>query len=131
MHVARELALRSLVIFLVTTGFSAVPTHAGKVEVDGYRAFCACIILNSLNATTNAVPAQALWENISDTIDSSDQSRCSNWTEYPDYRISIFSDRFGKPTSNILESAGVFAPDIYAFCGPPEIGQVRIEEHPS
>lgn len=129
MHVDPGLALRSLIISLVITGLCTVPIHAGRVEVDGYRAFCACIILNSLNDTTNAFPAQALWQNISNTIDTSDLSRCNSWTEYPDYRISNFSDRFGRPTNDILKSAGVFAPDIYAFCGPPVIGEVCIEDH--
>jgi hypothetical protein len=125
MHTGRELALHSLFISLITIGICGVPTQAVRVEVDGYRAFCACIILNSLNDTTNAFPAQQLWQNLSGTIDTSDQYLCNNWAEYPDYKISVFSDRFGKPTSDILKSAGVFAPDLYAYCGPPEVGAVR------
>lgn len=126
-YVARELALRSLAIFLITIGLCTVPTHTTKVELDGFRAFCACIILNSLN-TPNAVPAKHLWQNLTDTIDSSDQSRCDSWNEYPDHKVSIFSDRFAKPTTDILKSVGAFAPDIYAYCGPSEIGEVSTAE---
>jgi hypothetical protein len=123
MHVGRDVALCSIIVSLATASGAA---HPARVEVDDYRGFCACIILTSLNKTTNAFPAKQLLQNISDTLSTSDQDICNNWAADPGYEITVFSDRFGKPTTNISESAGVFAPDIYAFCGPPKFGQVRI-----
>jgi len=120
MHVGWTVAHCTIIFSLATV------SGAAGVKVDDYQAFCGCIILNSLNKTTNAFPAQQLLQNISDTISTSDQNRCNTWTAYPDYEITIFADRFGKPTGNISESAGAFAPDIYAFCGPTEFGEVRI-----
>ena len=110
--------------------FSLAPvsTRAARVEVFDYRGFCACIILNSLNKTANAFSAQQLLGAISGTISTSELETCNSWTTDPDYEIDIFADRFGKPTSNISASAGAFAPDIYAFCGPPEFVGVRIHE---
>ena len=113
----------------IAVGLYPYWTHASKVKVDGYRSFCACIILNSFNKTALTIPAQELWQNLTDTIDSSDQSECYSWNHYPDSTISVFSDRFGKPTSDILKSAGVFAHDVYAYCGPPEIGEVSKRSH--
>jgi hypothetical protein len=112
---------------LVTILFSLAPvSSAARIQVDDYRGFCGCIILTSLNKTANAFYAQQLLEGISDTISTSELETCNGWTADPDYEISIFADRFGKPTSNISASAGAFAPDINEFCGPPEFGEVRI-----
>jgi hypothetical protein len=119
MYVGRKVALCSIIVSLATAS-------GARVEVDDYQGFCGCIILKSLNKTTNAFSAQQLLQSISDTLSTSDQGRCNNWTADPDYEIRSFADEFGKPTSNLSESAGVFAPDIYAFCGPPEFGEVRI-----
>ncbi|RDW85315.1 hypothetical protein BP6252_02905 [Coleophoma cylindrospora] len=120
MYVGKDVVLRSLLGTLPIVS-SMVPVYAIKVKVKDYRGFCACIILNSFKGPTDLLAAQQLLQNIS--LSPSDKDKCDTWTAYPDYEISVFADRFDKPTTNISESAGVFAPDLYAFCGPPEVGE--------
>ena len=115
----------SLIISLTTISSALpLPSHQARVKVAEYRAFCACIILTSLNKTTDAIPAQQLLHNLSDTLSTSDEAKCISWTGNPNYEIKTFADRFGKEAKNLSVSAGAFAPDIYAFCGPPQFGQV-------
>ena len=125
MRLKIKTTLFSIIIHLGAVTF-ALPTsdHQARVKADSYRALCSCIILTSFNGTANADSAQELLLNISDSVDTSDQTRCDSWTGDPMYKIETFADQFGKPTTNLSESAGVFAPDIYAFCGPPKLGEV-------
>jgi hypothetical protein len=127
-----KVAIWSIAVLLATpSGGVPIPSHQAKVKVDDYQAFCACLILTSLNDTANALPAQQLLQNISYTISTNDQEKCNSWTEYPDYKIKIFADGSGRPTSNISESVGAFARDIYNFCSSTEIGEVLHALHDS
>ncbi|OCK74128.1 hypothetical protein K432DRAFT_447470 [Lepidopterella palustris CBS 459.81] len=97
--------------------FSLVVTLTqAAIVVTQFRSFCACIVLKSFSNTTNTSEAERLLGNIS--IDASDQALCDNWTAFPSYQITIFADSYGKPTTNISDAVGIFAQDIYAFCGP-------------
>ena len=125
MRLKIKTTLFSIVLYLGNASVALpVPQHHGRVIADNFQAICGCLILTSLNTTANAVIAQELLQNISDSLDTSDQAKCNSWNGDPGYEIEIFADQFGKPTKNLNGSAGVFAPDIYAFCGPPELGQV-------
>jgi hypothetical protein len=130
MHMGPKVVLCSILLWLATSSHAVpIPSHQARVKVDDYQSFCGCIILTSLNKTANAFAAQQLLQNISDSISTTDQEKCNSWTAYPDYGIKIFADRFGRPTSNISESVGVFAPDIYSFCGAPEVDEVLHRFH--
>jgi hypothetical protein len=93
-------------------------------EVDQYKAFCACIVLRSLNNTSNAAEARRLLQDLS--ITPADQKLCENWNAYPNYEITTFVDSNAKPTNNLSEAIGIYASDIYSFCGPPRVEEVRL-----
>lgn len=123
----QRLALCSISASLIICHAVAIPIqiHSARIEVEGWKSFCACIVLRSLNGSANALAAQQLLLNITGDMNLLDRDKCYSWPA-PAYEITSFSDGFGRPMDNLSGSAGVFAPDIYAFCGPSEFTQVCI-----
>jgi hypothetical protein len=125
MYLKPQVAFGNIVASLAASSVNSPRSnHRASVKVDDFSAFCACVILTSLNQTANAFPAQQLLENISDTLSTADQIKCNDWASDPDYPIQTFANQFGQQAVNLTVSVGAFAPDIYAYCGPP-IDQVR------
>ena len=102
--------------------FSLTGAGYASVLVDDYYSFCGCLILSTLKNTTNGPQAEQILHTM--TLSRRDQAQCDNWDAYPGYNITTFSDSLGRSTTNLSISTGVFAPDAYAFCGPPKVKQV-------
>jgi hypothetical protein len=111
-------------IFLIL-GLAGTHVLAAPVTVDDYQSFCACIVLKSLINSTYGSEAELILQNVSLSLSTSDQQLYKNWSAYPDYPITIFADENGKPTHNLTDAVGLLARDIYAYCGPSKVRQVR------
>jgi hypothetical protein len=106
-----------IIIFVSLVGSSLAST-----TIIDYQSTCACITLRSLANTTYGPQAELIRQNL--TMFPADQAVCDSWTAFPNYKISVFADGNGQPTTVISKGAGLFLPDIHAFCGPRELEQV-------